>query len=145
MPGFALPPLFLLVALMPIGIELQTTDPPSQSSPRTLTLTDCIRALPVASRPFLQEPDDRRRTPATGRRFQRFVGHGKEWIWRLGSKRVTIRGGLWPSANVAAQVGALDPAQEALARQPGSASTGTGSVPAASWSTRTNRVSGVCQ
>ena len=102
--GFALSPLFLLVALMPIGIELQTTDPPSQSSPRALTLTDYIRALPFASRPFLQEPDDRRRTPATGRRFQRFVGHGTMDL-AVGCERFTIRGGLWPSANVAAQVG----------------------------------------
>jgi hypothetical protein len=30
-----------------------------------------------------------------------------------------VSGGLWPSANAAGQAGALDPAQESIARQPG--------------------------
>ena len=34
-------------------------------------------------------------------------------------KRLQVRGGLWPSANIAGQQGALDPAQESIERNSG--------------------------
>jgi hypothetical protein len=43
-------------------------------------------------------------------------------------RRLSIRGGLWPSANVAGQAGAIDPAQASIARQPGGAASGAGVI-----------------
>ena len=45
-----------------------------------------------------------------------------------GARRLTIRGGLVPSANVAAQAGAMDPARVAIASMPGGTGGDTGSV-----------------
>jgi hypothetical protein len=39
-----------------------------------------------------------------------------------------VKGGLLPSPNVAAQAGAIDPGQAAVASQPGGTASGTGSV-----------------
>jgi hypothetical protein len=47
-----------------------------------------------------------------------------EIVVGTGARRVTIRGGLVPSANVAAQAGAIDPSRAAIASAPG----GGGSV-----------------
>jgi hypothetical protein len=44
-----------------------------------------------------------------------------------GSK-LSVSGGLWPSANVAGQAGAIDGAQESIARQPGGGGSGTGAA-----------------
>jgi hypothetical protein len=43
-------------------------------------------------------------------------------------RRLTIRGGLVPSPNAAAQAGHQDPVQAAIANLPGGGSTGTGTV-----------------
>lgn len=144
-PSLILPSLFLVVALMPIG-ERQTIEPSSRLSPTALPLSDCIRASPAGSGQFpVEKPEDRNRHPSTGRVFQTFMTRDTEWSWQLGGKRFTVRGGLWPAANVAAQAGALDPAQDTLARQPGGASSGTAALRPVSWTTRRNRVSAICQ
>jgi len=44
------------------------------------------------------------------------------------TKNLKIGGGLWPSPNVAAQAGALDPATAGIAALPGGPTTGVGNV-----------------
>jgi hypothetical protein len=51
-----------------------------------------------------------------------------EIVVGTGARRVTIRGGLVPSANVAAQASAMDPSQVAIASLPGGTNNGSGSV-----------------
>jgi len=61
-------------------------------------------------------------------------------------RRVTVRGGLFPSPNPAAQAGAVDPAKAAVANMPGGANSGTGSVQLPAFRvTRVRPVSGSCQ
>ena len=43
-------------------------------------------------------------------------------------RNLTIRGGLLPSPNVAAQAGAMDPAKAAIANMPGATAGAEGSV-----------------
>ena len=62
----------------------------------------------------------------TGKDIKKFAGKKVEVVQST-SKNFGIKGGLYPSPNVAAQAGALDPVQSAIATQPGSgAATGTG-------------------
>jgi hypothetical protein len=51
-----------------------------------------------------------------------------EIVVGTGARRVTIRGGFVPSANVAAQAGAMDPSRVAIASMPGGTGSGTGRV-----------------
>lgn len=44
------------------------------------------------------------------------------------TKNLKVGGGLWPSPNVAAQAGALDPATAGIAALPGGPTTGVGNV-----------------
>jgi hypothetical protein len=56
-------------------------------------------------------------------------GQRGEVVIGTGAHRVTIRGGFVPSANVAAQAGALDPSRAAIAGLPGGGTnSGTGNV-----------------
>lgn len=57
----------------------------------------------------------------TGKSLREFAGKQVEIVTASG-KGLTIRGGLTPSANVAAQAGHLDPAKAAIANQPGATS-----------------------
>ena len=61
----------------------------------------------------------------TGKKMQTYAG---KMVAVSGgpSKRLAIRGGLWPSPNAAGQAGALDPAQESIARQQGGAASAKG-------------------
>ncbi len=54
-------------------------------------------------------------------------GKRAEIVLGTGARRVTIRGGLVPSATVAAQAGAIDASKAAIASTPGS-NSGTGTV-----------------
>jgi len=65
----------------------------------------------------------------TGKSVKKFVGHRVEIVGGPPGKGVTFRTGLWPSPNVAAQAGALDPAKAAVANLPGGAADGAGVSP----------------
>jgi hypothetical protein len=62
-----------------------------------------------------------------GKGIRRYAGQQVE-IVSGPNKRLTIKGGLYPSPNVAAQGGGIDAAQAAIARQPGGTASGTGGV-----------------
>jgi hypothetical protein len=60
--------------------------------------------------------------------------------------RLTFRGGLVPSPNVAAQAGAMDPAKAAIATMPGGSESATGDVRLPEFHvSRIRSVSGSCQ
>jgi hypothetical protein len=61
----------------------------------------------------------------TGKKMQNYAGRMVA-VFGGPNKRLSIRGGLWPSPNAAGQAGALDPAQESISRQPGGASASRG-------------------
>jgi hypothetical protein len=65
----------------------------------------------------------------TGKNLKKFVGRRVEILGGPPGRRVTFRTGLWPSPNVAAQAGAMDPAQAAIANLPGGAADAVGVSP----------------
>jgi len=90
------------------------------------TLTGCVSDSPLLNGEFTFTDG------VTGSKF-RLTGKGiRQWAGQQveivsgPNKRLSVKGGLYPSPNIAAQGGAIDPAQAAIARQPGGAASGTG-------------------
>lgn len=81
----------------------------------------------------------------SGVSVKKYVGQRVELVGGPG-RRLSIRGGLVPSANVAAQAGYMDPAQAAVAGMPGGANSGTGDVVLPEFRvTRVRALDGSCQ
>jgi hypothetical protein len=116
----------LLILLAPPAQQGATAEDPKDNSP--LTMSGCVAAgqSPQVPVTFAEgESGDRYRL--TGRNLKKYAGQRVEIVGmprRPG--RLAIKGGLYPSPNVAAQAGALDPAKAAIAMQPGSPETGIG-------------------
>ena len=78
--------------------------------------------------------------------LRKFVGRRVEIVGGAPGKGVTFRTGLWPSPNVAAQAGALDPAKAAVANLPGGAADAVPASPLPEFKViRLRGVEGACQ
>jgi hypothetical protein len=95
--------------------------------PRTVTLTGCIEKASTPTKYTIQDADGSK-YEVSGGGIQKFVGKRVQISGTPGSTRLKIKGGLWPTPNVAAQGGAIDPAKAAVAALPGGGATGTGDV-----------------
>ena len=83
----------------------------------TVTLSGCVEASQTMKNAFTLD-DDGRTYMLKGVNVRDFVGKQVEVIGAM-PKRLTVVGGLYPSANVAAQAGAIDPTKAAMAAQSG--------------------------
>jgi hypothetical protein len=83
----------------------------------TVTLDGCVEASQTAKNAFTLDEDGRTYV-LKGVNVRDFVGKHVEVIGAM-PKRLTIVGGLYPSANVAGQAGAIDPTKAAMAGQSG--------------------------
>lgn len=99
--------------------DLQTS-PSKAAADKMLTLSGCVEPGDTEEQTILV------RVPraADGTKYRLSGANVKRYL----GKRVRITGGLVPSANLAAQAGAVDPTQTAMAAQPGGGSAGTGTV-----------------
>ena len=118
----------------------------SKETKATVTLTGCVRPNMAAPGTFTFAETGRARNigwaPARGSTSGQHV----EIVGAPVGRRLTIRGGLYPSPNVAAQAGALDPAQAAIASLPGATNSGTGTVELPEFRmTRVRALAGSCQ
>jgi len=126
--------LAMQVSQTPQKTDQRDTKPPIASpttSPTTspITLSGCI--TPDATTPGAYTFSDAKtgvKYRLSGVAVAKDPGQRGEIVVGSGSARVTIRGGLVPSANVAAQAGAIDSSKLAIASVPGGANSGTGNV-----------------
>ena len=124
----------LLALLATTVFAMQTATPASPakapSSPgaaKPVTLTGCVSRTEVTQGQFaLADTDTGDRYRLSGTRMKKFAGKRVEIVGAPVSGRLTIKGGLYPSPNVAAQAGAIDPVKAAIATMPGGTSSGTG-------------------
>jgi hypothetical protein len=112
----------------------------------TVELTGCVSVSPSASGQFAFVDGASGGTyRLSGKDIKKYAGQRVLIVGDPNSKRPRFRMGLWPSPNVAAQAGALDPAQESIARQSG----GAASTPDASFPelrvVRMRGVEGACR
>jgi hypothetical protein len=113
--------------LVLVGVAAaQSPSPPSNSS--RVELVGCVSDDPGASGAFTLDESGGSKYRLTGKSVRKYAGRMVRLVGGPQGKRLSIRGGLWPSPNVAAQAGAIDPAQASIARQPGGAASGTGGV-----------------
>jgi hypothetical protein len=122
------------VALM-VGVVLVVTaeaQAPSASASRSpVELVGCVSDDPGVSGAFtFSESTNGGNYRLTGKSVRRYAGRMVRLIGGPQGKRLSIRGGLWPSPNVAAQAGVIDSAQASIARQPGGIAAGSmGNLP----------------
>jgi hypothetical protein len=114
----------LFASVVAIAQTPKSSAKDKESTPSTLT--GCVSDSPLPNGEFTFTDG------VTGSRF-RLTGKGiRQWAGQQveivsgPNKRLSVKGGLYPSPNIAAQGGAIDPAQAAIARQPGGAASGTG-------------------
>jgi hypothetical protein len=121
-------------------------DPPPAAKP--IELTGCVSGQPAADGAFtFTDTASGGKYRLTGKKMQKYAGQMVAVVSGPG-KKLTVGGGLWPSANAAGQAGALDPAQESIARQPGGgaqrSSAGEAELPPFNV-VRVRTVDGVCR
>jgi hypothetical protein len=117
----------LLLVGMAAAAPAQTRD---QSKPAPVTLSGCVASGQSPQAPVtFADGDSGGRYRLSGRGLKKYAGQRVEIVGGLRTpSRLAIRGGLYPSPNVAAQAGALDPAKAAIAAQPAGPESGTGSA-----------------
>jgi hypothetical protein len=102
-------------------------DKTSAKSNKTVTLVGCVEKGSAPNQ-FTISDDASGKYVVTGARIGRYLGQRVEIAGLSDNARFKVKGGLWPSPNVAGQAGAMDPARAAVAAQPGGPSSATGDV-----------------
>ena len=96
---------------------------------RPVTMNGCVVKRVAPQDPITFQDDKGFKYRITGRNVGRYQGQRVELLGTSPvPRRFTVRGGLFPSPNVAGRAGDLDPAREAIARQPGGPESGTGNA-----------------
>ena len=104
---------------------------PAKPASKTISLSGCVvRGETTPGQYTLEDKDEGATYRLTGVKMSDFVG---QRVLIAGAvvqtKRLTIKGGLTPNANVAAQAGAMDPVRAAVASAGGAAGPGTVVLP----------------
>lgn len=94
-------------------------------APKVVTLTGCVEKGSTPSQYTITD-DQHGRYEVSGNDIRKYVGQRVQVAGNPGSTRFRIKGGLYPTPNVAGQAGAMDPARAAIAAQPGGGAVGTG-------------------
>jgi hypothetical protein len=111
-----------LALMVATGIVLGATTHAQKGASQSSTpveLTGCVSGRPAADGTFtFTDAQNGGKYRLTGKKMQKYAGRMVAVVGGP-TKKLTVGGGLWPSPNAAGQAGALDPAQESIARQPG--------------------------
>ena len=112
------------VVLMPVVSAQQPQPPAPASTPKPLTLTGCVSSTATSGQYTFAEVDGLREYRLNGKDISKFAGRRVEVVGGESGKGLTVKGGLWPAPSGGARGVALDPAQEAVARnRPGNDGT----------------------
>jgi hypothetical protein len=116
-----------IALLLPMAAVAQDSkSSPDKNAP--VTLTGCVSESPLPTGDYtFVDGVSGSKYRLTGKGLRSWAGQQVE-IVSSPNKRVTVKGGLVPSPNVAAQAGGIDAAQAAIARQPGGTASATGGV-----------------
>jgi hypothetical protein len=144
MSGFLTGSLVLQAAATASAQDAKT---PAKEASKELRLNGCIsRDARTPGQFNFREDDSGDRYRLTGKNLKKFVGQRVEIVGGPPGKGITFKTGLWPSPNVAAQAGAMDPAQAAVARMPGGAADAPGASALPEFHViRLRGVEGACQ
>ena len=136
---------FVLALTLAVTLPLGAQDKKASSkSPKTISLSGCVVRGETTPDRFTLEDATQGKYRLSGINLRDYIGQRVTIAGALvEAKRLTIKGGLLPNPNVAAQAGAMDPARAAVASAGGAA--GPGTVDLAEFKVRSVRpVSGGC-
>ena len=132
--------LLFAMALLP-----QSATPKTPAPLEPLTLTGCVSPKPSGSDYTFTDADGGNQYRLTGKDIRKYAGQ-KVQVVAERPKKFTVKGGLYPSPNVAGQAGALDPVESAIATQRGSGVTSGGAADLPEFrASRVQAVTGACQ
>jgi hypothetical protein len=108
------------------GVQQTTPNKKPLKTPKDITLTGCIEPDPAQPGRFMMtDTGAGTRYHVFGKSFREYLGRPVELDGGIEVKGLKISGGLRPNANIAAQAGAIDPAQAAVQAATSESTTGT--------------------
>ena len=115
----------------PIGAQDKAQDRKAPEKPKILSLSGCVvRSGTTPTQFTLEDSGNGGRYRLSGVNMANYVGKRVQIGGTIpDSKKLVVKGGLTPSANVAAQAGNMDPARAAMAAAGGSAGPGIAELP----------------
>ena len=105
------------------------TKPPPAPAAKTISLTGCVVRGEAGPNEYTISDPTEGPYRLTGMKLRDYVGKRVLIAGGVRTKRLEIKGGLLPNANVAAQAGAIDPTQAAIASAGGAAGPGSVQLP----------------
>ena len=113
---------WLLAAVLALAPLAQSSQPSTQKKagpPPPVTLVGCVGGGASPGAPLtITSLDHTLAYKLSGMNMRRYIGQRVSIVGTSDTRRLKIVGGLTPSPNAAAQAGALDPAQAAIAAEP---------------------------
>ena len=117
-----------VVGLSTLGAQDKKTS--AKEAPKTISLSGCVVRGEKAPDQYTLDDAEEGKYRLTGLNLHDYIGQRVQIAGAIvETKRLTIKGGLTPSPNVAAQAGAMDPARAAVASAGGAAGPGTVNLP----------------
>ena len=103
---------------------------PPKAAPKTLSLSGCVVRGEKTPTEFTLEDTAEGKYRLSGINLRDYLGQRVQIAGAVvETKKFTVKGGLMPNPNVAAQAGAMDPARAAVASAGGAAGPGTVDLP----------------
>jgi hypothetical protein len=111
--------------LLAIACAVAVANAQSKKQPKTITVSGCIERDKKTPEQFTITDKKAGKTyKLTGANLAEYLGRPVQVDGGIVVKGITIKGGLQPNPNVAAQGGAMDPSRAAVAAATGSVGTG---------------------
>ena len=113
-----------------LGVQDSKTGAQAKPASKTISLSGCVVRGETSPDQYTLEDAEAGKYRLTGVKLRDYIGQRVQIVGGVvETKRLTIRGGLTPNANVAAQAGAMDPARAAVAAAGGAAGPGKVELP----------------
>jgi hypothetical protein len=126
-------PIACALALAIVGMSTlgaQDKKASAKQTPKTISLSGCVVRGEKTPDQYTLDDTEEGKYRLTGLNLRDYIGKRVQIAGGIiETKRLTIKGGLTPNANVAGQAGAMDPARAAMAGAGGAAGPGTVELP----------------
>jgi hypothetical protein len=111
-----------------VGAQKRKTS--TRETPKTISLSGCVVRGEKTTDPYTLDDAAEGKYRLSGLSLRDYIGKRVQIGGALvETKHLTVKGGLTPNPNVAAQAGAIDPARAAVAAAGGAAGPGTVDLP----------------
>jgi hypothetical protein len=122
--------LLIANAATPLIAQDKKQNKDAKAAPKVISLSGCIARGEKPSDPYVLDDKTEGRYRLSGINLRDYLGQRVQIAGgEVQLKKLTVKGGLYPSPNVAAQAGSIDPVRASQAAAGGSAGPGTVDLP----------------